>query len=116
MRGRTGQLEAKDFVQPTMEAGVWVSQRIDQVGHVGLPPIVDLACRHMSAESVEVIHLEIPEQLIAAQEDRVSSGAGCSQLTKHLRPDRRVTPPVLRFGAWTEGHHEPDAFHVDTSI
>ena len=62
-RGLTASVEVEDLLEPLVEAGRRVGQRVDQGGHLGLPAIVDGRRRHRCAERREVVHLEIGEQV-----------------------------------------------------
>ena len=66
---------------------------------------------HRCPERREVVDLEIGEQDVAVDEDRVVTCPRGPQRVEHLRPDRRVPPAVLALLARQQAHGEPDTFH-----
>ena len=99
-------VEVEDLLEPLVEAGRGIGQRVDQGGHLGLPAIVDGVAAIVDAERGEVVHLEIGEQVRAADEDRVVAGAGSPERVEHLRPDGRVPAAVLGLLAGQGRHGE----------
>ena len=84
---------------------------IDERRHVGLPAGVGVTVRHRRPERVEVGHLEVAEQVLAVEEDRVVGRPGGGQVGEQLGPDRRVAAHVLGLRAREQAHPESDPFH-----
>ena len=69
-----------------------------------------------SVNAVEVVDLEVSEQVVAAQEDRIVPGAGRPEVGQQVGPDGRVPPPVFRLTAGQEAHRETDPFHLSRCV
>src|SRR3954447_6853436 len=110
-RPEIASLEVEDLLEPLMEARCGVGQRVDERCHLSLPSIVDGSGRHRCPEGVEVLDLEVAEQLVAVDENRIVAGARGPKRVEHLGPDGTVPATIFRFLAGQEAHREPDAFH-----
>jgi hypothetical protein len=104
-------LEVEDLLESLVEPRRGVGERIDQLRHLRLPPIVDLGRGHRRPERGEVVDLEIGEEVDPVQEDRVVARSRRPQGIEHLRPDRAMAAPVFGLLARQESHREAHAFH-----
>jgi hypothetical protein len=104
-------VEVEHLLEALVEARRFVGERIDQMGHLGLPASVDRAVGHRVSERREVIHDEVREEVRSADEDRVIATARGLERGEHLRPDGRMPAPIFVLLAGQDPHREPNAFH-----
>jgi hypothetical protein len=101
----------EDLLETLVEARRGVGQGIDEIGHFGLPAGVGRALCERSPEGAEIVDLEVGEQVAPVNVDRVVAASGSFERSEHLRPDRRMTPPVLGLAAGQDAHDEANSFH-----
>src|SRR5262249_28127164 len=85
-------VEVEHLGQLPVEARRGIRERVDQHAHRRLPAGVHLAGGEVRLEALQVLDLEIAEQPVAVDEDRVVAGARRPELVEHLGPDRGVAP------------------------